>query len=250
MTKNSNKNELTIAEHLQELKKRVLTCFFCFVIIFILCYTKATDITKIFLKIGANAGFNMGYISPQEMLIQSLRICGIISLLVTLPIIAWHVLQYILPIFSSKKAKMLLGSCITISILLFVLGIWFCMKILFPFVFQYLQNYSAEFGVKGYVSVKSFLDIFLTTSWIMGFLFEVPIFSALLSKLGVLNASLMIKAMRGVIIVIAIISAIITPPDVVSMLIVGIPMTGIYVISIIISFIFGRNRKGKKNEEA
>ena len=82
------------------------------------------------------------------------------------------------------------------------------------------------------------------------FLFEVPIFSALLSKLGVLNASLMIKAMRGVIIVIAIISAIITPPDVVSMLSVGIPVIGIYVISIIISFIFERNRKGKKNEEA
>ena len=56
--------------------------------------------------------------------------------------------------------------------------------------------------------------------------------------------------MRGVIIVIAIISAIITPPDVVSMLMVGIPMTGIYVISILISFIFERNRKGKKDEEA
>lgn len=249
MAKSSNKNELTIAEHLQELKKRVLTCFFFFVIIFILCYAKATDITKIFLKIGADAGFNMGYISPQEMLIQSLRICGTISLLVTLPIIAWHVLQYIRPIFNSKKAKVLLASCIIMSILLFILGICFCMKLLFPFVFQYLQNYSAEFDVHGYVSVKSFLDIFLATSWIMGFLFEVPIFSALLSKLGVLNAELMVKAMRGVIIVIAIISAIITPPDVVSMLMVGIPMTGIYVISIIISFIFERNRKGKKDEE-
>ena len=65
----------------------------------------------------------------------------------------------------------------------------------------------------------------------MGFLFEVPFFSALLTIAGILNHTVMQKGLKPAVIIIAIIAAIITPPDVVSMMIVGIPMMAIYVFS-------------------
>lgn len=245
----NNKNQLTLAQHFHELKKRVIACFAFFIAVFCFCYYNATAITKWFIQIGKDAGFAVGYVTPQEMLIQSLRLCGTLALVASLPLIIWNVLAFIMPAISSQRVHKLIIIGVLVFISLFALGIVFCIKILFPFVFKYLYSYSKGFGVTGYATVSSFLSLFLTTAWITGFLFEVPLFSALLSLAGVLKHTTMQKGLKPAIVVIAIIAAIITPPDVVSMMIVGIPMIAIYVFSIGVSFVCERKKHTKTSSE-
>lgn len=245
----NNKNQLTLTQHFHELKRRAAVCLAFFIAVFCFCYYNATSITKWFIQIGKDAGFAVGYVTPQEMLLQSLRLCGTLALVVSLPLIIWNVLAFVMPAIPSQRVHKLIIIGVLVFISLFALGIIFCIKILFPFVFKYLYSYSKGFGVTGYATVSSFLSLFLTTAWIMGLLFEVPLFSALLSLAGVLNHTVMKKGLKPAVIVIAIIAAIITPPDVVSMMIVGIPMMAIYVLSIGISFLCeGKQHSGQSPE--
>jgi len=245
----NNKNQLTLTQHFHELKKRVVVCLTFFIAVFCFCYYNATSITKWFIQIGKDAGFTVGYVTPQEMLLQSLRLCSTIALVASLPLIIWNVLAFVMPAIPSQRVHKLILIGLIVFISLFALGIIFCIKILFPFVFQYLYSYSKGFEVPGYATVSSFLSLFLTTTWIMGFLFEVPLFSALLTIAGILNHTVMQKGLKPAVIIIAIIAAIITPPDVVSMMIVGIPMMAIYVFSIGISFVCERKKHTKTSSE-
>lgn len=225
-------NELTLSGHVKELKHRLLFCVLVFVALFIFFYINAQPLTKQFLKLGESAGFSLGYLSPQEMLLQSLRICGTMALLVSLPLIIWQIGAYVMPAVGTKKGRKIFVVDIVVAIALFLLGLLFCIKVLFPFIFQYLHTYSEGFGVHGYVSVDAYLTFFITTAWIIGLLFEVPLVSAGFSLCGILTAQMMWKAFRPAIVIIAIVAAIITPPDAMSMMIVGVPMVGIYIVSI------------------
>ena len=189
----NNKNELTVAEHFHELKIRVLRCVVLFILVFIVCYYFAPSLTKYFLIIGQDAGFTLSYMEPQEMLLQSLRLCLIMSFLITLPVMVWNVLIFILPIFNTRHTKILIIMCVFVSVALFALGIFFCLMVLFPFVFQYLHSYSQSFGINGYATVSSFLNLFITTACIIGALFEMPLFSAVLTMIGILTSSGMQK---------------------------------------------------------
>lgn len=239
-------NELTLAGHVRELKHRLILCVFVFVALFIFFYLNAQPLTKEFLKLGEKAGFSLGYLSPQEMLLQSLRICGTMALLVSLPLIIWQIGAYVMPAVGSKRGRKVFVVAIIVAIALFLIGLMFCIKVLFPFIFQYLHTYSEGFGVQGYVSVDAYLTFFLTTAWIIGLLFEVPLVSAGFAICGILTAGMMWKAFRPAIVIIAIIAAIITPPDAMSMMIVGVPMIGIYILSIGVCRICQSTGKEKK----
>ena len=66
----------------------------------------------------------------------------------------------------------------------------------------------------------------------MGVLFELPIVTALLSKLGIVNKQMLKKYRRHAIVILMIVAAIITPSDPFTMLAVGIPLYGLYELSI------------------
>lgn len=240
-----NKNELTVAEHFHELKCRVLQCVAVFVLAFAVCYYFAPTLTRYFLVIGKDAGFTLSYMEPQEMLLQSLRLCLIMAFIIALPVTLWNIIAFILPVFSTMQAKVMMVLSILVSLVLFALGIVFCLRVLFPFVFQYLYSYSQSFGINGYATVSSFLNLFITTACIIGVLFEMPLFSAVLTLIGIITSSGMRKGLKLAIVIIAIVSAIITPPDVVSMAIVGIPMIAIYIFSIGVSLVCEKIKKGE-----
>lgn len=241
--------ELTLTGHVKELKRRLFLCVVAFIALFVFFYLNAQPLTKEFLKLGEDAGFSLGYLSPQEMLLQSLRLCGTMALLVTLPLIIWQAGAYVMPAVGSKRGRKIFVVAAIAAIVLFLFGLMFCIKVLFPFVFQYLHTYSEGFGVNGYVSVDAYLTFFITTAWIIGLLFEVPLISAGFAACGILTANMMWKAFRPAVVMIAIISAAITPPDALSMMIVGIPMVGIYIISIGICKLCQKNRKEKESED-
>ena len=69
----------------------------------------------------------------------------------------------------------------------------------------------------------------------MGILFELPVLTYLLSKLGFLTPEFMRKYRRHAIVLILVVAAVITPPDVISQILVAIPVFFLYEVSIIVS---------------
>ena len=218
-------------------------CLLFFVVVFIMCYLNAPKITEFLLALVKDAGFTLVYVSPTEMLLQSLRLCGVITLIVSLPVFAWHITMYCLPAIETRMAKRIFVICVIAAYVLFTCGILFCRTILFPFVFRYLYEYAQLFTVEGMATVSSILNLVLSIMWAMGLLFEFPLLCAALSCCGVLKAAHMVKAFKPAVLVIAIIAAAITPPDVISMGIVVVPLLGDYVIGICTCIMFERKSR-------
>jgi sec-independent protein translocase protein TatC len=77
----------------------------------------------------------------------------------------------------------------------------------------------------------------MTLMMLLGFgaVFELPLITLALARLGIIDHHFLIRWYRQAIVIIFILSAIITPPDVFSQLLMAVPLLGLYLISILIA---------------
>jgi sec-independent protein translocase protein TatC len=77
---------------------------------------------------------------------------------------------------------------------------------------------------------------------IFGCVFEMPLVTIILAKMGIANPEIMKKGRGVAIVLIFLVAAIITPPDIVSQCFVAVPMCLLYFVSIFLSGIFYKPR--------
>ena len=217
-----------------ELRRRLISIAICFIIAFVAWYVASPRIVKIITEMGHANGYEMVYTAPQEILVQQLKIAGILGLITIIPIILYEVCAFILPAFDTNVKIVMIITCIA-AMALFAGGTIFAVKGLLPFLYITLKDISGESGAVAMVTVESYINLYTSFCVWIGLIFEMPIATAILSKTGLLTADKMIKAFRPVIVLIFLIAAMLTPPDVVTQVILAIPMIGLYWISIGIS---------------
>ena len=107
--------------------------------------------------------------------------------------------------------------------------------VIFPFSFRFLGTYQVSENVVNQISLSSYVSTFLMLSLLMGILFEIPVVSFFMAKLGLINAQMLREYRRHAIVVICVISAIITPTaDIFTLLLVAMPIFLLYELSIVI----------------
>jgi sec-independent protein translocase protein TatC len=121
------------------------------------------------------------------------------------------------------------------AVLLFAAGVALNYLVIFPFSFRFLSMYQVSTVVVNQISLSSYISLLLVLSVLMGLLFEVPIVTWLLSKLGILERE-HLKRYRGHVFVgILIIAAVITPTgDPFTLMLVTLPVYLLYELSILI----------------
>ena len=90
---------------------------------------------------------------------------------------------------------------------------------------------------------SEYFGFLLKISLAFGFVFELPVISFVLSYMGLIDASFLIKNSRYAIVLIFIVAAILTPPDVISQTMMALPMLLLYAISILVSFLASRRKR-------
>jgi sec-independent protein translocase protein TatC len=93
------------------------------------------------------------------------------------------------------------------------------------------------------ISIAEYLNFILTVFLIFGIIFELPVVSVVLTRLGILRPEWLIKARKVMIVAVFFIAAVITPPDVVSQIMVAVPMLILYELSIRLSALTRRFMK-------
>jgi len=81
-----------------------------------------------------------------------------------------------------------------------------------------------------------------------GVVFELPLLSFILSKMGILTPSFLRRQRRYAIVVIFIAAAILTPPDVITQVLLAAPLILLYEISVWISAAVSREQQDKKQD--
>lgn len=147
------------------------------------------------------------------------------------PFVMFELFRFISPALYESEKKYSVQIALTVY-LLFIIGVLMTYYIIFPISFRFLGTYSVAEKVRSTITLDSYIDTFTTLSLVMGVVFQLPVISYILGKMGFINAALLSKYRKHSIVLIMLIAAIITPPDILTLIIVTVPLFLLYEISI------------------
>ena len=115
---------------------------------------------------------------------------------------------------------------------LFLLGVLMSYFVLCPISFRFLGTYSVSAKVVSNITLDSYISTFVSLTLIMGVVFQLPVITFFLGKMGVVTSDMLSRYRRHSFIVIMLVAAIITPPDLMTLILVTIPLYLLYEVSI------------------
>ncbi|MBR1769516.1 MAG: twin-arginine translocase subunit TatC [Bacteroidales bacterium] len=157
-----------------------------------------------------------------------------LGLLIASPYILWELFRFTIPALNEKERKNSVGVAVSMY-LLFAMGVLMNYFIIFPVSFRFLGTYQVDPSIESTITLASYIKTFSTLTFVMGLVFQLPVVSFILAKMGVLNADFLRHYRKHAFIIIMLVSAIITPPDLFTLFLVSLPMYLLYEICIIIT---------------
>lgn len=172
----------------------------------------------------------------------------ILAVLLASPYIVFELFRFISPALyeSEKKYSFLVAGIIYF---LFVLGLLMSYFVLMPISFQFLATYQVNENITNTITLDSYISTFTTLTFMMGVVFQLPVFAFILGKMGLVTASVLRQYRKYAFVLIMVIAAIITPPDLFTLILVTFPIYGLYEISIWILKKFGAKSSVLTDEE-
>lgn len=121
---------------------------------------------------------------------------------------------------------------------MFLLGVALNYFVIFPFTYRFLGTYQVSPDISNQITLQNYVSTLLVLCLLMGVVFELPVLSWLLAKIGLLRADVMKRYRRHAVVVILILAAVITPSgDAFTLTLVALPIYLLYEFSI---FLVGR----------
>ena len=120
--------------------------------------------------------------------------------------------------------------------LMFMMGVALNYFLIFPLTFRFLGTYQVSADVPNLISLESYMSTLLMLSLAMGLMFELPVLSWLLARMGFVSAGFMRRYRRHAVVAILVVAAVITPTaDVFTLSVVSLPIYLLYELGIIIA---------------
>lgn len=232
---------LTLIEHLAELRRRIIISLVALGTASILSLPFASSLLVI-LKLPAQGLIErLVFFSPQEGFLIYLRIAFLCGWVIAMPVILYQVWAFILPAMEEKLKKRAANFVLLCSIT-FIIGGLFAYFILIPPALRFLLNF-AKNELVPVISANKYISFVISLILGGGLVFQMPVLSFILTKLGVINPQILRKKYKYAIVIIFSVAAIITPTiDAFNMLILAVPMLFLYEVSIWISKIICRSK--------
>jgi sec-independent protein translocase protein TatC len=234
----------TFIEHLEELRKRLIISLIAVGIGFVISYIFSKEIFHLLmipLIKALPAGASMIFTSLPEAFFTYLKVALLAGIFVASPVVLYQIWLFVAPALYSHEKRYAIPFVI-FSTFLFIGGASFGYFVVFPFGFKFFMSFATDF-IQPAPKLKEYLSFCSMLLLTFGLVFELPLFIFFLAKLGVVDARMLSRNRRYVILGIFIIAAILTPPDVVTQLMMAGPLLVLYEASIWIAKIFGRKRE-------
>lgn len=240
-------------DHFRELRSRLFRIFIGIIAGFAVCYA-FDDYLVDFLYAPLLEALPKGevpakviYTGLAEAFFVRMKLAAVAGVFLICPYIFYQIWAFIAPGLYDEEKKFIIPVAVC-SALFFILGGAFCYYIVFPNAFPFFMSYS-EGAFQATPKMDEYFGFTLKLIFAFGLIFELPLFTFFLARMGILTAEIMRKG-RGYFIVIAfILGAVLTPPDVISQLFMAAPMLVLYEVSIFIAKAFGRKRPAQTEEK-
>jgi sec-independent protein translocase protein TatC len=225
--------EMTLAEHLDELRSRVMKSCYAIGISFIAGFILAKPLLENVVKKANTEQNGLDILSPTDPFTVYMKIALYIAIGISAPILVWQAIAFLAPGLTRREKRVVYISLPFVSFL-FILGASFSYFIAAPRAFTFLSNFQADL-FDWTPNGSEVISFYLTLMIGMGVAFELPLVMFLLAQLHIVSPARFSKFRRYAAIVILVAAAIITPtPDPFNMLTVAAPMFLLYELGIIL----------------
>ena len=153
----------------------------------------------------------------------------------TFPYMIYEAWRFVAPaLYNGEKRPVRFA--FTLGTLMFYAGCTVGYGVVFPVTFKFLANYQLGNNIINSISLDSYMETLTAMVFIMGVMFELPLLTWLLSRLGILNKELLKRYRRHAIVALLVVAAIITPTgDPFTLMLVALPLYLLYELGIILS---------------
>jgi len=226
--------EMTFLDHLEELRWRLIYVLIGAVVGVIICWAVIDYLVAILLKPALDYKLHLQNLKPFGQLMIYMQIAIMGGLILSLPNVFYQLWKFIAPALRKNERKYAL-SIVAFTTACFLIGIAFAYFIMLPLTLQFAAQFGSN-SIENNFAIDEYFSIVFSVMLGAGLVFELPMVSFFLSKLGILKPQFMRKYRKHAIVVIMIAAAFLSPgTDPVSQIVLTIPLVLLYEISIFIS---------------
>lgn len=229
-----NKDDLTVVEHLEELRKRIMTVCYFLVAGVIVGFYFGKPVTKYLTKDDVPKEITLHYFKVSDPLTIYITVIMLIALILISPVILYQIWAFISPGLHPKERSATLAY-IPISIILFLAGLLFSYYLVFPYLIFFTLGLASEIGVNQMIGVREYFNEMLRFTLPFGFVFQLPILLLFLTRLGIVTPMFLSKNRKYAYFILFVFAALVAPADFMTYLMFAVPMLLLYEVSIQIS---------------
>lgn len=237
----SHEDQLSLVEHLDELRSRLIVCVVVLGVALALCFWQNNLLLEIAQGPLPNDRDQLITFGVTEPFTTTLTVATYGALVLALPVLLWQIYAYVMPAFSRSERKAVLPILILFPIL-FLAGLAFAYFVVMPAAVKFLLNFNdSQFNIQ--VRAKDYYSFFGLTMVAGGLVFQMPLVILALTRLGIVSAQQIAKNRRYAYLVLAILAAALPGVDPISMLIELVPLLVLFELSILLAKVFDRRRE-------
>ena len=224
---------LPLPSHLDELRRRIIYSLVFFACAFAGAFNYSSLLFQILKRPISGTVDKLVFFSPTEALAVYLNISLTAALIVSMPFLLYQLWKFIEPAagqsLKSGVFAFVGGATLSFS------GVLFSYFILLPPAIKFLLGFAGP-DLQPLISAQNYISFITWTVMGTGLVFEMPVLSYILTKLGLVNHRLLRSKYKFALIAILVVAAVLTPTsDIFNMMLFAAPMLVLYELSIWIS---------------
>jgi sec-independent protein translocase protein TatC len=241
----SHEDRLTLVEHLDELRTRILVSVLAFAVGFGLCFWQDDRVFDV-LNSPLPDGFKPITFGVTEPFLTTVTVSAYAGLALALPVILYQVYAFVLPAFRPGERRVALPILLMVPVL-FAAGIAFGYFIVLDRAVHFLLNFNdSQFNIQ--VRARDYYGFVAVMLLALGLMFEVPMAILAVTRLGIVTPQQLREWRRYAYFVIAVVAALLPTVDPVSLVLEMVPLLVLYELSIVLASVLGRPRTERAGE--
>lgn len=234
----SHEDRLTVVEHLDELRHRIVVCLAALAVAFGLCFWQSDLLLEIATDPLPDDRDQLLTFGVTEPFTTTLTISAYAALILALPVLLYQLYAFVLPAFSRAERRAVLP-ILLLAPLLFAAGVAFAYFVVLPPATDFLLGFNDEqFQIE--VRARDYYGFFSMTMLAGGLIFQLPLALIALTRLGIVSVDQLRANRRYAYLGMAVLAAALPGVDPISMLIEMVPLLALYELSILLARLFER----------
>jgi len=236
--------EMSFVGHLEELRWTLIRCVCAVIVCAIppgILWRRVFDLIAVWPLRFSDPAPALIFTAPTDAVFFVFKIALTCGTILASPFLFLQIWRFVASALH-KKEKAAIVPLVIASTLCFLAGVVFSYFFL-PFFLAFLVGFAGDL-IEPMFRINEYFAFLIRMSISFGLVFEIPVISFALSKMGVIDHRFLLRYLRHAIVAIAILAAILTPsPDVFSQVLMALPLLLFYAVGILIAYLVNRSAK-------